>query len=170
MGDLESPGHRLGGLGAPGNEPLFKVIGFGRLDEDRHGLRVPVENRQCTLDIDLQHHPIAGRQTGSDFAGQRAVPVLPAVDPATFEEIPPIPPTIELGLGEEVVVDPVPFAGPRGAGRGRDARNELWQTGEESAQDRRLTDPGGARDDDDIARAGLFWANHRSVVAYDGAG
>ena len=125
MSDLEPPGHRLAGLGASGHEPLFEMIGCGGLDEDRHRLGITVEDRQCTLNVDLEHHPIAGRQTGSDFVRQRSVPMLPAVDPTTLEEFPTIPAPIEFQLGEEVIVEAVPFAGPRGARGGRDARQQL---------------------------------------------
>jgi hypothetical protein len=67
-----------------------------------------------------------------------------------------------------VIVDAVPFACPGRAGGRRNARDELRQAGQQAAQDRRLADPRRARNDDDVARAGLVGANHRSVVHHVG--
>jgi len=151
-GHFQPPGHRLRRLGAPALEPLQQLVGVRGLDEDRDRVRIPLEDRECTLHVDLQHDPLSGRQPRGHLGGQGAVPVLPAVDPAAFQELTLGPPPLELGKRNEVVVDAVAFPGAGGAGGGRHARHELGQRGQEPPQDRALADPGGAGNDDEFAR------------------
>ena len=59
-------------------------------------------------------------------------------------------PPLELPGVEEVVVDAVALARPRGAGRGRHRQLEAGDALEQAADQRALADPGRAGDDEDV--------------------
>ena len=151
-GHLQPAGHGLGRFRAAGLQPFEQLVGVARLDEDRDRVGIPVENRQCTLHVDLEHHPIPGGHPRGDLGHERAVPVLAAVHPAALEKLAVRPPAVELVRGEEVVVDPVALPCPRWPRGGRDAGEQGRQVGEQPPHDRRLAHARGAGNDDEFSR------------------
>ena len=152
MGHLQPAGHRFRRFRAPGPQPLKQLVGVGRLDEDRHCFRIPCQNRKCTLNVDFEHNPLPGCQSGGDLVHQRAIPILTAVDLAALQEVAGGPPPLEFLGGDKVVVDPVLFADTGRPSRGRDAGDQVGQVGQQPPQDRGFADARRAGDDDKFAR------------------
>ena len=152
MGHLQPAGHRFRRFRSPGPQPLKQLVGVGRLDENRHGLRIPCQNRKCTLNVDFEHDPLSGCQSGGDFVHKRAIPILAAVDLAAFQEIAGGPPPLELFGGDEVVVDPVLFPDTGRPRRGRDTGDQVGQVSQQPPQNRGFADARRAGDDNEFAR------------------
>ena len=58
MGHLQPTGHRFRRFRSPAPKTLKELLGVGRLDEDRDRIRIPCQNRKCTLDVDFEHDPL----------------------------------------------------------------------------------------------------------------
>ena len=109
---FQPPGHRVRRLGASTPQPFEQLVGVRRFDEDRDGFRIPCQNRKCTLDVDFEHDPLARSHPGGNLIHERAVPILPAVNLAAFQEIAGFSPTLELLGGDKMVVNAILFTRP----------------------------------------------------------
>ena len=103
------------------------------------------------LDLDLQHHRLAGRGAPLELGAQR--PVAPARVLGVLDERALAQQRIELLVAEERVVDALLLARPRVARGRRDAQPEPGQLIAQQPDQRPLADPRGAGDDDHARQA-----------------
>ena len=137
-GHLQPSFDRFGRLSSPTCQPLVELLRTRRLHEDGDRLCIVLQYRECTLHIDLQHHPAACCQPGSDLIDERAIPGVAAIHPATLEKLTILATTGELIRKEKVVVDPFSLAGPRRPRGSRHAWDQLRQPLQQHPQNRGL--------------------------------
>ncbi len=106
-------------LRAAGTQAALQLLQRAGPEKDGDGLGKLLGHGQHAMYVDLQDNPFALLQARGNFAVERAVPVSAAENLETLQELPCCRRRSNSCLAEEVVVDPVPLAGPRRARRGR---------------------------------------------------
>ena len=145
--DLEVVPHACGHVRVPTREKPFRHDRRGRVDED--GERLRIERLNGVLPVRVEDEDGDAPAFPDALKLGLGQPVACPASAHALDEAVVTDEAVELLICEEVIVAPVQLSGPCRPRRGGHREREPLASVGERAGDRGLSDPGGARDDDE---------------------